>query len=70
MHSIIDSYLHSVFLQLCQDKTKKKLRLKNLKQPQKMSDNSIIKPVPRERRIHISIDLHGQFTKYSDQSNC
>lgn len=35
-----------------------------------MSDNLIIKADPRERRIHISIDLHGQFTEYSDQSNC
>lgn len=70
MHSIIYSYLHSVFLQLCQDKTKRKVGLKNLKQPQKMSDNLIIKADPRERRIHISIDLHGQFTEYSDQSNC
>lgn len=34
-----------------------------------MSNNLIIKTDSRER-IHTSIDLHGQFTEYSDQSNC
>lgn len=35
-----------------------------------MSNNLIIKTDSKERRIHTSIDLHGQFTEYSDQSNC